>query len=496
DQAQKIIFETVYNNKDYENFILEFSGGNAIFTFFGHISVGFISAFQYILKNMSSFLFKNHASLQREMEYHADAISTFVTNPEEQTSSLLRLELSDAALAHSINFYIESKEKYLPQNLYKNQTSSMQILSERNNHPYVNGLPKIDIEDLNRYNKSRIEIEDQWASHPDIAKRIEKIKTNKTQNSGFNHRLATEIIKGYDHICEAMTRKYLTLLQIKNVGEIIDNESFVQLYRENSSYENLSLKFNGYYERHNPVLENLEVVLSNPVQIDRDDLFSDTKVSLVYEKAGIEGDLQTLNYLYSHPKDIKTFRFEGTLYKAKDAQSLIPKFENELQKVKNDLLENDKIIFAHFYRISAETDKENLFSTYEKFRMVDKEYDEFQESLNEFIGYLQFMAVTLPFEEIRKHRVKLLQAEKPFKQKIKHLLEDSTYGTLLAEEDRNLLQHYVDAHYIYFNNDRYLQNEVDSLSLLIERYQTLLNEHYLNSKQELVNLQASLDKAY
>jgi hypothetical protein len=49
NQAEKIIFETVYNNKDYENFIMEFSG-NAIFKFFGLISVSFINAFQSVLK--------------------------------------------------------------------------------------------------------------------------------------------------------------------------------------------------------------------------------------------------------------------------------------------------------------------------------------------------------------------------------------------------------------------------------------------------------------
>ncbi len=33
NQAEKIIFETVYNNKDYENFIMEFSGSNAFLKF-------------------------------------------------------------------------------------------------------------------------------------------------------------------------------------------------------------------------------------------------------------------------------------------------------------------------------------------------------------------------------------------------------------------------------------------------------------------------------
>ncbi|WP_426478448.1 M48 family metallopeptidase [Chryseobacterium sp. CBSDS_008] len=493
NQAEKIIFETVYNNKDYENFILEFSGGNAIFKIFGLVSVGFINAFQSVLKSMSNFLFKNHASLQREMEYHADAISTYITNPEEQSSSLLRLELSDVAFNSSFNFYIESKQKYLPKDLYKNQFSLMKILSERNNHPYINGLPKIDAEDLTRYNKSRIEIEDQWTSHPDILKRIERVKTNETRRKAADHRYAKEIISGYDKICEIMTSKYLTLHTVKNVGEVIEDETFIKLYLDHNIYQTFSSDFNGYYERHNPVIENIESVIPDAVSHQDGDLFSDKKVSLVYEKTGIEMDIQTLQYLASHPKEIKTFRFNGTLYKAKDAAGLIPQLESELSRVKEELQENDKAIFQHYYHVSNEDIKKELVSKYKKLAVLDREFDVFQKSLNDFTVYLQFMAVTLPFEEIRKHRAKLLKAEEPFKLKTKELIENSAYKDALKIEDKIILQEFVNSEYIYFNKDKYLEHEVNAISSVIEKYQTLLNDHYFNSKLELLNFQADLN---
>ncbi|PXW17812.1 Zn-dependent protease with chaperone function [Chryseobacterium sp. CBTAP 102] len=492
-QAEKIIFETVYNNKDYENFIMEFSGGNAIFKIFGLISVSFINAFQSVLKSMSSFLFKNHASLQREMEYHADAISTYITNPDEQTSSLLRLELSDVAFNTSFNFYIESNQKYLPKDLYKNQISLMKILSERNNHPYINGFPKIDAEDLTRYNKSRIEIEDQWTSHPDILKRIERIRTNETRRTAADHRFAKEIISGFDKICEIMTSKYLTLHMVKNVGEVIEDETFIKLYLDHNIYQSFSSNFNGYYERHNPVIENIESCIPDAAAHDDGDLFSDKKVSLVYEKSGIEGDIQILQYLDSHPKEIKTFRFEGTLYKAKDAAGLIPQLENELRRVKDELLENDKAVFQYYYHISDEDIKKDLLKKYKNFAVIDKEFDHFQKSLNDFTPYLQFMAATLPFEEIRKHRAKLLKAEEPFKLKTQQLIENSAYKEALKPDDKNILQEFVKSEYIYFNKDKYLEHEVSAISLVIEKYQTLLNDHYLNSKLELLNFQAGLN---
>ncbi|SDH90473.1 Zn-dependent protease with chaperone function [Chryseobacterium taeanense] len=193
NQAEKIIFDTVYNNREYEQTIKNGSGYWA-FQLSGMISVGFISVFQYILKFSSDFIFQNNASLRREMEFHADAVATYVTNPKEQISSLLRLDLSNAAFNSSFLFYTESNGKYLPENLFENQTALMKIFSERNNHQYENGLPKINEDDLTRYNKTKVEIEDQWASHPETHRRIERIRKNKTKSSPENNELASILI--------------------------------------------------------------------------------------------------------------------------------------------------------------------------------------------------------------------------------------------------------------------------------------------------------------
>lgn len=492
--AQKIVYETVYNNKEYENMIMSFSG-NTFFTLFGAISVGFINVFQFILKKVSSFLFQKHASLSREMEYHADAVSTFLTNPQEQISSLLRIELSDSAFHYSFNFYTQSEQKYLPKNLYKNHTSLLKIFSERNNHPYINGLPKVDEEDLTRYNKTKIEIQDQWASHPDTVKRIERIRNNTTRNIQENHELAKNIIRGYDDICEVMTRKYLTLHQVKNVGEVIDNEKFTELYIEKYPYQYLSSNFNGYYEAHNPLLENIETIITDSDLImGSEDLFSDRKVSLIYEKAGIESDLQTLAYLKANPKEIKTFRYGENLYKAKDATKLIPELESELLKVKTALTKNDEDIFQYYFSKADQHDQSILLGKYKKFGIIDKEFDRFQEALTEFAAYLQFMTVTLPFEEIRKHRAKLLKAEVSFKKDLNDFIENSNYKESLTEESRSILKSYLEASYIYFNHDKYQEPEVEAVFAVVNELQKILNEYYLELKKDLLTFQDSVSK--
>lgn len=495
NQAEKIIFDTVYNNRDFEN-SLKYGSGHWIYQLSAWISIAFINAFQYILKIFSDFLFKNNASLRREMEFHADSVATYVTNPKEQVSALLRLSLSDTAFNSSVIFYAESKQAYLPENLFENQTAMMKILSERNNYPYENNLPKVNPEDLTRYNKSKIEIDDPWSFHPENDRRIEMILKNKTKNIPENNELAKSIIRGFDEVCKALTKKHLTMCEIENTGEIISgNEKFVQLYNETYPYKKISSAFNGYYENHNPVLENIEDLTGTPASTETYDFFNDENLSLVYEKAGVRNDLYTLEYLAANSRTVKTFKCNGSLYKTNEARILIPRFTKNLEELNSRLAENDKKIFTYYYRKADAYDKETLVARYKKFALLDHEFDIFQNSISNFIPHLQFISVTLPVEEIRKHRAVLLKNEKPFKELLRKFIEESGYQELITPEDQQVIKEFIRSEYIYFNNDRYIQPEIDAVINLVNRYQEILNTAYTDYKEELLDFQIRLDQA-
>jgi Zn-dependent protease with chaperone function len=494
NQAEKIIFDTVYNNKDFEN-SLKYGSGHWIFQVSSSISIAFISVFQYILKMFSDFLFKNNASLRREMEFHADSVATYITNPKEQESALLRLSLSDTAFNNALMFYAQSNQAYHPENLFENQTSIMKILSERNNYLYENNLPKVNLEDLSRYHKTQIEIEDQWSFHPENDKRIEMIRKNKTKSIPENSELAKNIIRGFNEVCKTLTKKHLALYNIENAGEIIaDNERFVQLYNKSYPFKKISSAFNGYYESHNPVLENIEdLTIINNTEIN--DFFSDENISLVHEKVGIRNDLYTLEYLAANSKTVKTFKCNGRLYKTNETKILIPRFTKNFEELNTKLAENDKKIFTYYYNRADESDKKTLVEKYKKFALLDHEFDQFQNSINNFISHLQFVSVTLPVEEIRKYRAVLLKNEKPFKAILKRFIEESSYRDLLSIEDQQMIKDFIGSEYIYFNNDRYIQSEIDAVFNLVNKYQEILNTSYTDYKEGLIDFQIRLDQA-
>lgn len=496
NQAEKIIFDTVYNNREYEQTIKNGSGYWA-FQLSGMISVGFISVFQYILKFFSDFIFKNNASLRREMEFHADAVATYVTNPKEQISSLLRLDISNAAFNSAFLFYTESNGKYLPENLFENQSALLKLFSERNNHPYENSLPIIEEADFTRYNRTKIEIEDPWASHPETHKRIEMIRSNKTKNRPENNELAKTVIRGYDDIGKILTNKFLTLNSVKNIGEAIsNNERFIELYSEKYPLQKASLYFNSYYEYHNPVVEKIdEQLLLNSQPSTYETLFGDEMLSLIHEKNAAESDLLTLHQIAAHPKAVKTFKYKGTLYQSKNAGNLIPVLTKELDSLRDRLKENDRQIFSYYYAIADDAEKEILKKKYQTFASLNHEYDTFENALSLFIPNLQFMMVTLPIEEIRKHRYTLLRCEKPFKDSVKQFVEASAYKDLITIENKELLKNFIQSEYIYFNNDRYIQKEVDAIFAFVNEYRMILNNIYTDYKEKLIDFQVKIKRA-
>jgi hypothetical protein len=378
-----------------------------------------------------------------------------------------------------------------------NQTALMQLFSERNNHPYENGLPKIDVDDLTRYNRTKVEIEDQWASHPETHRRIEMIRRNTTKNRPENNELAKTVIRGYDEIGKIMTDKYLTLNNIKNVGEVIgDNERFMELYNEQYPLLKMSLYFNSYYENHNPVLDNVDNLFHTSENLAYNELFSDEMLSLIQEKNATQTDLFTLHQIAADPKLVKTFKYNGTLYKSKNAGKVIPALTKELDDLKSRLEENDKQIFRYYYSLAHDGDKEILKNKYIQFASLDREYDIFEKAIDQFIPSLKFMLYTLPVEEIRKHRYTLLRNEKPFKDSVRQFLEESAYKDLLTIENKELLKNFIQSEYIYFNNDRYIQKEVDAIFTFINEYRAILNKSYTDYKEQLIDFQASIKEEY
>lgn len=131
NQANKMIYDMLYNNKGFADSMESFASTHAIIALFTRLAAWIIEGIQWVLTKFYDFLYLKHMSLSRQMEFNADAIATYVVGADVKTSALLRLDLSESALSNAMNFYLDKNVKADTKNIYQNQTTLLHYFAKK-----------------------------------------------------------------------------------------------------------------------------------------------------------------------------------------------------------------------------------------------------------------------------------------------------------------------------------------------------------------------------
>ena len=491
NQANKIIYDMLYNNKGFDEMLQNFAGLHGIIQLFAHFALWFIKGIQWILIKFYDILFKKHMSLSRQMEFNADAIATYVVGSDVNSASLMRLDLSEAALDNSIRFYLDKAVNFDTKSLYRNQTTLLQFLAEENNHKVENNLPYMNIDELERYNKSKLYIENQWASHPTIQQRIEAIKKLNKPSVNLDNRLANNLLKNFDNYAEKFTNRIFDLNMISHTENFISEDEFLAKYKELNEKNTFPKIFNTYYDTKNPILENLDKIKSdllyeNPLETNVAELYSDEKVALILEKNALENDKNVLEMIKEGSYKLKTFDYDGKKYNNKQTSTPKKIIENRLKIVDEEISINDELIFKTIYSKANSEEKLKLSELQEKFNSADKDFDEYYNAFNEFVPHLSFMSQKHQIDDIRRFRKFLIEKEKIFKEKIVKLLQDSPFKLFIEKDNKIILENYLNENFMYFENNSYKEHEINQLNDVLSNYQQAMSRAYFNMKKELL----------
>lgn len=497
NQANKMIYDMLYNNKGFTDSMDSFASTHAIIAILTKLAAWFIMGIQWILAKFYDFLYLKHMSLSRQMEFNADAIATYVVGSDVKSASLLRLEISDAAFANSLNFYLDKKIDFDTKNIYNNQTTLLHYLAKENNHDVKNNLPYINENEIDRYNKSKLHIEDQWASHPTIKQRIEAIKKLNIPSENVDDRLAKSIVNYFEKYAEKFTDKLFEYNAISHTEKYLNETEFVENYKNLIIEKSFPKIFNAYYDFKNPIFENYEKIKLELLNSDDsviqtvEDLFSDEKVSLIFEKNALDNDSKVLEMVLKNSYKLKTFDYDGVKYTQKQTPKALQIVNERIILVDDEIKKNDDEIFKLVYQMASIEEKIKFSELVENFNHADKEFDVYFKAFNEFLPYIDFMSMRMEIEDILRNRNILLTKEKVFKDKIKEFLS-SVFGKYILAEDKQNLLDYVEADYIYFENKKYINWDINALDKALGKYQETLSSSYFKMKKELLILMSEI----
>ncbi|RZL40734.1 MAG: hypothetical protein EOP00_26290, partial [Pedobacter sp.] len=360
--VNQIIFNMLYDNEGYGKVIQKFAGISSYFAFFAGLGIKVIEGIQWVLKKLYDIVNLHHLQLSREMEFHADAIAVNTIGSLPFISSMMRLDLSNNAYDRTLGYYEQKSSVNLkPTNIYPQHQFVMKILAEDTGVEFVNSLPNVTKEYLNRYNKSKLVIKNQWASHPSTEDRIAAIAMGSFPVGEDNGEAASVMFADINGLQSNITAKLFE--NVEYTGEISEDsfQSFETHFKQDFIKKSFPSIFNGYYDNYNPTKIDLEQSTVNEVSITFDQLYANDKIEMLYSAFSLEADINTLKQIQTEPTDIKSFEYDGDKYQISDINELLPKLEGELSDIKISMSINDVVIHEYFKKKAIANNSCNLY---------------------------------------------------------------------------------------------------------------------------------------
>ncbi|MER3320144.1 MAG: M48 family metallopeptidase [Allomuricauda sp.] len=489
-----VIYNMLFDNDGYDEIIRKWSSFSNYIAIFVVIAVKILDGIKWILGKMYGVVNKSYMALSREMEFHADEIAAHVTGYLPLTTALLRFQLADNSMSNVLSFYegkISDNQK--SENIFREQHYVMHFLADDNQIPIKNNFPSVGIDELNRFNKSKLIIKDQWASHPSTEERIKRLEqTNIIKNNGLKEP-ANQFFQNIERTQKQITEQMFSQVVFESKPSSLPLTHFEKEYKNNFSQNSFPKLYNSYYDNKNPIKFDLSIPNEDSSLKDYSELFSDKKVNQVYSHIALQNDIETLNMVADKSFGIKTFDYDGKKYQRSDVPEVVNTLQKEMKNLQNTIIENDRNIFVFFKELETKKGKASkLKKLYSDFFELDDVFEAKFGLYSKMSEKLEFLNVVTPHEEIKSNFRHLTSLERELKIEIESFLQNPKYTDEVAGPIRENFENYLSKEWVYFGNQSYFEDNLAVLMQALSNFSFLLSKTYFLHKKELLDYQVGL----
>lgn len=493
--VNQIIFNLVNDDESYRNTIQGWANASGYFALFAGLAIKITEGIKWILAKMYSFVNIRHLALSREMEFHADEVAANIAGSLALEESLLRMDLADNSYNSVINFYEEKiKENKASKNIYREQAFVMSFLAKESDLDIKYDLPVVKLSESGLFNKSKLVIENQWASHPSTEDRVAKLRQLNIKKNADNIP-AKVLFKNFEETEEKLTAKLFCNIQFENKSDL-EFENFTSEFETSYNKDTFDKIFNNYYDNKNPDRFDVDTSVPSSSELTFDQLFGKDKVEIAYNLIALQNDKTTLEAISKKELAIKTFDYDGTKYKAADAQKLIPTLEKEIETFEKEVTENDSNIYHYFLNLAKVQNLESGFiKAYSDLSNCELSYEKQFQLYADLSNAFAFVSVTTPFDQIAKNFKTHLPLETKLKEELKKILENPLLENEITGQSRTDLDYYSKNALIYFSNNEYFNDNLQHLFFAINSYQYYIARNYFLLKKTLLDQMSKLEKS-
>ncbi|UKJ08436.1 M48 family metalloprotease [Solitalea lacus] len=494
--VNRVIYNMLYDNDSYLSLAQDWANVSSYFSIFVNGAVRIVFGIQWILRKVYNIVNLNHMSLSREMEFHADAVAAHVTGSKPLITSLLRLDLANQAYQTVLGYYDQKiDEAVKTKNLYDQQLNVMNFLAMANKLPFEQNLPQVHFQHLSRYNKTKLVIKDQWASHPSTVDRVaalENLNIEVAENTG---NAAWSLFSDPSKLQQQLTEHLFSGVEYSKEETFIDTTVFMNEFTGRFNDNSFNEVFNGYYDTKNPLSGNdLIGIEEEDLKIEFDQLFGDEILDLVYTFNSLETDIVTLKQIYEKTFGVKSFDYDGNRYTPEDCFELIATLEREAHRLKTEIIKNDKCIYLYFKQRSMQLGRLGEFEKHvHLYHEIDLEYDTKEKHYVDMLNAANFIYDTTPFDIIEQKIQELTKVEVAFKQELEKMMSSTIFQLELNKEMRKDITKYLSQDWVYFKRPNYDNDALEVMMKGIKSYQVLLSATIFKVKKNYLNFMAELE---
>lgn len=477
----KIIYNLLYENEGYHKIMEKVASSHRYLGLFVKVSVNIVQSIQWLLQKVYIVLNKTNMSLSREMEHHADAVAASVAGSDHLINGLNRTEIGSIcydALTNYLEKLITENKK--PENLYPLLSEFIKDYAQSNNYSLKNNLPVL----TNNGIVSRINIKNQWASHPSLSDREKYMVNLELKEFESIDKSPWDLFQQPVALQQAMTGLLYKNVVFKENPVVISFEQFTAEYYSAKSENTYQPDYKGYYDNR-PIRLNSEIKTLFKSSDRLSDIFTTEVLQLPLRLSVINADIETLKQLKEPGLNIKHFELDGKRISVKNADQVIKELEKEAALLDNQLLATDNGIIHHALTLA---EKDSAVQMQEQLNF----YQEISMLSNEFVQHYQkFYTILSPIynETMPVERAKhIISKAKEVEPAIKNFIETHAGQYLqpesISSEDKQALDKYLKEDQTYFYYSRFDNEELDLMNKSISLFVNALYFAEFKAKKE------------
>ena len=480
----------------YQNLILKFVQIGRL----SWIVIYYSRIIRWILRKAYHIVLKSYMALSREMEFHADEVSANIGGSFPAISALLRLSLAGDSFHYVWQFYHRNiSENLKTENIFPQHKFVMNLIAEKSKLNFVNGLPQVTKELLSSFNRSKLVIQNQWASHPLISDRVKRLEQLNI-DSNVSHESAWNFFMNADDLQKNITEKLFKNWQFSETPVNIEQKDFELRYTADVQKNSYDERYSYFYEYRDISRFDLNELLKSDENIvnDFEQLYSENNLKLIFEFTGLTSDIKTIDSISRGEFDIDIYEYDGVKYKSKQSDELGKSLVKVHKEMYKNIVELDKNIFRFFYSKAKILGKEQeltaKYQTY--FYLVEEDKNNLKIYLD-LVNAIQFIYRVHSFSQIGIKMYEMKLKENIFRDQIKKMLDDENYKESLSDNRREKFQNYVNNNLIYFRDNKYDQEALKILEETIYQFYEVCSSAPFYSLKNLLDFQIEiLDSQY